>query len=104
MQTPSPEIVKSWEMIAGELTLAGWSWRYTTHLNRLGETFFCVDAHRDGGKHYIVQADELLTAFLELEQQAPTIFTIRPHLGGWQCVEGGGIAPYYLGRGASPGY
>lgn len=27
----------------------------------------------------------------------PTIFTIRPHRGGWQCVEGEGVAPYYIG-------
>jgi hypothetical protein len=26
-----------------------------------------VDAHRDGGKRFIVHADEKLTAFLELE-------------------------------------
>ena len=75
MQMPPAEVIKPWEIIALDLTLAGWSWRYTTHLNRLGETFFCVDAHRDGGKHYIVQADELLTAFLELEQQARASLT-----------------------------
>jgi hypothetical protein len=26
------------------------------------------DAHRDDGRHYIVHSDELLSAFLELEQ------------------------------------
>src|SRR5215475_11666323 len=29
--------------------------------------FFVADAHRDDGKHFIVRADEKLTAFLELE-------------------------------------
>jgi hypothetical protein len=28
---------------------------------------FVADAHRDDGKRYIVRADEMLTAFLELE-------------------------------------
>jgi hypothetical protein len=30
---------------------------------------FTVDAHRGDGKHYVVSADEKLTAFLELERQ-----------------------------------
>jgi hypothetical protein len=32
-----------------------------------GRTTWIVDAHRDDGKRFIVQADEKLTAFLELE-------------------------------------
>jgi hypothetical protein len=27
-----------------------------------------VDAHRDNGRHFVVRADEKLTAFLELER------------------------------------
>jgi hypothetical protein len=30
-------------------------------------TIWIVDAHRDDGKRFVVSADELLTAFLELE-------------------------------------
>jgi hypothetical protein len=30
-----------------------------------GTTFF--DAHRDSGKRFVVRADEMLTAFLELQ-------------------------------------
>lgn len=34
---------------------------------------FCVDAQRDG-KRFIVHADDILTAFLELERQCkPTV-------------------------------
>jgi len=33
-----------------------------------GRTIFVADAHRDGGKRYVVHADEKLTAFLELER------------------------------------
>jgi hypothetical protein len=32
-----------------------------------GQTIWIVDAHRDDGKRFVVRADELLTAFLELE-------------------------------------
>jgi len=30
-------------------------------------TIFVADAHRDDGKRFVVRADEILTAFLELE-------------------------------------
>jgi len=30
-------------------------------------TIWIADAHRDGGKRFVVRADEKLTAFLELE-------------------------------------
>jgi hypothetical protein len=30
-------------------------------------TIWITDAHRDDGKRYVVHAEELLTAFLELE-------------------------------------
>ena len=32
-----------------------------------GERSGIVDAHREGGKRFVVRAEELLTAFLELE-------------------------------------
>ena len=37
-------------------------------INANGRTIWIVDAHRDDGKRFIVQADENLTAFLELER------------------------------------
>jgi hypothetical protein len=33
-----------------------------------GKTIFIANAHKDDGKRYVVQADENLTAFLELER------------------------------------
>jgi hypothetical protein len=33
-----------------------------------GRTIWIADAHRGDGKRFIVQADEKLTAFLELER------------------------------------
>jgi hypothetical protein len=32
-----------------------------------GRTIWIADAHRDDGKRFIVRAEEILTAFLELE-------------------------------------
>jgi hypothetical protein len=32
-----------------------------------GRTIWIADAHRDDGKRFVVQADEKLTAFMELE-------------------------------------
>src|SRR5215831_3283921 len=37
-------------------------------LDREGRTIWIVDAHRDDGKRFIMRADEMLTAFLELER------------------------------------
>jgi hypothetical protein len=59
--------VKSWEIIADNLSKAGWSWGCVSALDREGRTIWIVDAHRDDGKRYVVRADEKLTAFLELE-------------------------------------
>ena len=36
-------------------------------VNSEGRTVWIVDAHRDDGKRFVVRADELLTAFVELE-------------------------------------
>ena len=35
---------------------------------REGRTIWIVDAHRDDGQRFVVRADEILTAFLELER------------------------------------
>jgi hypothetical protein len=58
-----------WETIADNLKKAGWSWGYVSALDPKGRTIWIADAHRDG-KRFIVHADELLTAFLELERVA----------------------------------
>ena len=60
-------LVKYWEMIAGNLGKAGWSWGCVSAVDRAGRTIWTADAHRGDGKRFIVRADEKLTAFLELE-------------------------------------
>jgi hypothetical protein len=58
--------MKYWEIIADNLHDAGWSLGWVSALDLEGRTIWIVDAHRDG-KRFIVRADEMLTAFLELE-------------------------------------
>jgi hypothetical protein len=55
-----------WEIIADKLSAAGWSWGYCRAVTRDGWRWI-VDAHKGDGKRYIVESDELLSAFLELE-------------------------------------
>jgi hypothetical protein len=59
--------LKDWEIIADNLSKAGWSWGCVSAIDFSGRTLWIVDAHRDDGKRFVVRADEMLTAFVELE-------------------------------------
>jgi hypothetical protein len=59
--------VKYWEIIADNLSKAGWSWGCLSAIDSNGRTIWIADAHRDDGRRFVVRADEKLTAFLELE-------------------------------------
>jgi hypothetical protein len=61
------ERVKYWEIIADNLSKAGWSWDWVSAIDSHGRTIWIIDAHRDDGKRYVVRSDEKLTAFVELE-------------------------------------
>jgi hypothetical protein len=56
-------VLKYWEIIADNLSKAGWSWGYVSAIDYNGRTFWIADAHRDDGKRFVVHADEKLTAF-----------------------------------------
>jgi hypothetical protein len=58
--------VKYWEIVGDRLSTAGWTWGYCSMVTRDGWRW-TVDAYRGDGRRYIVQSDELLTAFLGLE-------------------------------------
>jgi hypothetical protein len=64
-----PDIVKRREIIADNLSEAGWSWGCVSAIDSNGRTIFVADAHRDDGRRFVVHADEKLTAFLELEAE-----------------------------------
>jgi len=65
--------VKSWEIIADNLSEAGWSRGRVSAIDSEGRTIWIADAHRDDGRRFIVNADEKLSAFLELERQVLTV-------------------------------
>ena len=63
----NPPCLKDWEIIADNLSKAGWSWGCVSVIDREGRTIWIVDAH-GYGKRFIVRSDQKLTAFLELER------------------------------------
>jgi hypothetical protein len=60
--------VKNWEVIPDNLSKAEWSWGCVSAIDSSGRTIWIADAHRDDGKRFVVRADELLTAFVELQR------------------------------------
>ena len=60
-------LVKDREIIADNLSKAGWSWGCVSAIDPKGRTIWMVDAHRDNGKRLVVHADEKVTALLELQ-------------------------------------
>jgi hypothetical protein len=58
--------MKYWEIIADKLSAAGLLWGYCSAVTPHGWRWI-VDAHREDRRD-IVHSDELLSAFLELEQ------------------------------------
>jgi hypothetical protein len=50
--------VKYWEIIADNLSKAGWSWGGVSAVDSNGRTIWIADAHRDDGKRFVVRADE----------------------------------------------
>ena len=64
--------MKYWEIVADNLSKAGWSWGCVSAVDSRGRTIFV--AYRSDGKRYIVSADEKLTAFLELKRVAQESF------------------------------
>ena len=59
--------------MADNLRKAGWSYGYVSAVDSQGRTIWIADAYRDDGKRFVVHADELLTAFVELEREVLTV-------------------------------
>jgi len=66
-EAQNPPRMKYWEIIADNLKKRGWSLGYVSAIDSNGRTIWIVDAHRGDGQRFVVQADEKLTAFVELE-------------------------------------
>ncbi len=43
--------MKNWEIIADNLSKAGWSWGWVSAIDLEGRTIWIVDAHRGDGGH-----------------------------------------------------
>jgi hypothetical protein len=59
--------LKPWDVIADNLSKAGWSWGCVSAVTSEGRIFWVADTHRGDGQRFVVHADEKLTAFVELE-------------------------------------
>jgi hypothetical protein len=59
--------MKYWEIIADNLSNAGWNCGCISSTDRNGRQFWAVAAEREDVGRFIVHADEMRTAFLELQ-------------------------------------
>ena len=80
--------MKHGEIIADNLSNAGWSCGCVSAVDSEGGTIWITDAHRSDGKRFVVRADEKLTAFLELQRG------ICIHLLSEQCLLRDGSGNY----------
>ena len=59
--------MKHWEIIADNLQKAGWNCGSISSTDHRGRQFWIVAAEREDAGRFIVHADEMLTAFMELQ-------------------------------------
>jgi hypothetical protein len=76
---------RHWEIIADNLSRAGWSWGCVSAIDSNGRTIWIVDAHRGDGRRFIVRADEKLSAFVELEREVLTVTFYLEAIQGDSC-------------------
>jgi hypothetical protein len=66
-------VKRDWEIIADDLSKAGWSWGCVSAVDPHGRTIWIAGAHRDDRKRFIVHADNKPSGFVELEPQVLTV-------------------------------
>jgi hypothetical protein len=59
--------VKYWEIIADNLSKAGWSWGCSSQIGA-GRELFTADAYCSDSRRFIILSGEKLSAFLELQR------------------------------------
>ena len=59
--------MKYWEIIADNLSKAGWNCGCVSSTDQKSRQFWVAAAESEGAGRFIVRADEKLTAFVELE-------------------------------------
>jgi hypothetical protein len=50
--------MKSWEIIADNLSKNGFGWGRVSAIDSNGRTIWIADAHRNDGKRFVVRAEE----------------------------------------------
>jgi hypothetical protein len=60
-------VKRYWEIIADNLSKAGWNCGCVSAIDAHRRTIWIADAHRDDRRRFVVRADEKLTAFMELD-------------------------------------
>ena len=73
--------MKYWEIIADNLSKAGWSWGCVSAIDSNGRTIFVADAHHGDGQRFVVRADEKPSAFVELESVTRAVEPLAAALG-----------------------
>ena len=79
--------MKYWEIIADNLSKAGWSWGCVSALDSQGRTIWIVDAHRTDGRRFVVHTTEMLTAFVELESAIRAALGKQYQLSNWLLID-----------------
>jgi hypothetical protein len=90
--------VKYWETIADNLSKAGWTWGCLSQIDSNGRELFTADAPRSDGHRFIVQSDEKLTAFLELERMGEFTVPIVAWARSFSVASGTNSARFRPGR------
>jgi hypothetical protein len=70
-----------WEIIADNLKKAGWKFGCISSTDHEGRQFWVVAAEREDAGRFIVHADEMLIAFLELRAAIHRRFEL-----GWKVM------------------
>jgi hypothetical protein len=58
-------VKRYWEIIADNLSKAGWTWGCVATVDCEGRTIWIADAHRDDGNRFVVRADDFDSALCE---------------------------------------
>jgi hypothetical protein len=69
--------MKHREIIADNLSQAGWAWGWGWAVDSQGRTIWIADAYRGDRKRFVVRAEERLTAFMEREKAIRSIKSKR---------------------------
>ena len=59
--------MKNWEIIADNLRNSGWNCGCISSTDRDGQQFWVAAAEREEAPRFVVHADDMPTAFVELE-------------------------------------